>query len=215
MDNADGAVQFGSDQADRHEAAVAAGLADRRLRQDADPGPDFHRLLDRLDIIELHHDSDVHRPLPQVAVDLLADAQVAIEGHKILALKVLGRHGRFLRQAVLRAADQRHAFAAQGDNVDVGRRGRVGDDAQVDLGVVDRVVHLVGTQILQPHLGLGVAPHEILHAPPHVVQSHGIDRRHADQTADIHAQRPDPGFDRVVEFQDLAKPLVTGLPFGG
>ena len=33
---------------------------------------------------------NVDRPLPQVAIDLLADAQVAIEGDEILALQVLG-----------------------------------------------------------------------------------------------------------------------------
>ena len=46
------------------------------------------------------------------------------------------------------------------------------------------------------------------------MQPDGIDRRHADQPADIHPQRADPGLHRVVEFQDLAETLVTGLPFG-
>ena len=81
------------------KAPSCAGLADRRLGQDAHAGADLHRLLDRFDVVELHHHADVHAALPQVAVDLLADDQVAVEAHEILALEVLGGDGLLPGQA--------------------------------------------------------------------------------------------------------------------
>ena len=121
----------------------------------------------------------------------------------------------WLAKRMLRRADQHHPLRAQGDDVQVGRGGWIGDDAQVDFAVEHRLVDLVRAQVFQPHLGLRIAAHEILHAAAHVVQPDRVDRRHADQPGNLHAERADAGFDRVVEFQHLAKAVETGLSFRG
>ena len=117
-------------------------------------------------------------------------------------------------QPVRGRTNQHHPLRAQRNHLQVGRGGGIGDDPQVDFAVQDRVIDLVGPQVFQPHLGLGITPHEVLHAAAHVVQPDGVDRGHAHQPGDLHAKRADAGLDRIVEFQDLAKALETGLALG-
>ena len=117
-------------------------------------------------------------------------------------------------QRVVRRADQHHPLRTQRDHAQVGRGGRVGDDAQVDLAVEHGVVDLVRAEVLQPDLGLGILPHEVLHAAAHVVQPDRVDRRHADQPGDLQPQRADAGLDRVVQLEHLAEALVADLALG-
>ncbi len=73
----------------RRMATKRAGFGfrpDRRLGQNADARADLHRLLDGLDIIEFHDYPHVYAALAEVAFDLLADAQVAIESRQNLRL---------------------------------------------------------------------------------------------------------------------------------
>ena len=94
--------------------------ADGRLRQDAHSGPDRHCLLNRFDVVEFHHDSNAYRTLSQIPVDLLADAQVAVEADEVLAGEVLSRNRPLARQGVFGMANQDHLLAAQRDDAQVG-----------------------------------------------------------------------------------------------
>ena len=72
------------------------------------------RLLDRLDVVELHHHLDADARLAEDAVDGAPDRRVVVEGDEPLTLKV-GRLGQAAaRQPVARVADQHHGSSRSG-----------------------------------------------------------------------------------------------------
>ena len=127
---------------------------------------DLGRLFDRLDVVEFHHDANGGVRLPEPAIELQADRQVAIERDEVLPVKDtqrgqspqpnskpprqrrnLARKTRnstcaakrdllLARQRVVGSATEDHLRVADGDDLDLARLGGVRDDAEIDFIVV-------------------------------------------------------------------------------
>ena len=67
------------------------------------PEPSSHRFLDRLNIVELHHDRHCDPVLPEEAVELAPNDHLFVERDEVLAVQIRGR---------------KHARRAQADATD-------------------------------------------------------------------------------------------------
>ena len=69
-------------------------------------------------------------------------------------------------------------------------------------------------EIFQANVCLGVLTAELLDVATHMVETHGVDRRHANAAGHLLVERADLVFDRLVGRQDLAAALVKHLALG-
>src|SRR5262249_23830793 len=149
MDEADGPHEIGNAHRHHRERAERGLVLHRVPRQDRDAGRDDDRLLDRLDVVELHDRVDAYVVLAQRAVDRLADREPGVEGDERLAVEVGRGDDAPTREPVVGMAHERHRLGAERHDRQraVGRRIR--HDADVGLALHHRLDHLVRVQALQ------------------------------------------------------------------
>ncbi len=215
MHDADRAGDVLGGQRHNHQRSGLDFLLNGRLGQDADPRPDLHRLLDGLDVVELHDHLHVDLVLAEDLVQLPADDQLAVKADERLAAKVREADLPHVRQAVPGAADQHHGLVAQGDDGQAAMGGRVGQDAQVGFLFQHRLVDPSRMQVLQAHIGLRVAGHELLHALAQGVEPHRIDGRHPHGPGDLLAERANLRLHPREAIENLAQGFKAHLPLGG
>ena len=202
---------------DPHDAQGAGRqfAADRRLGKQRDPGVDLHRPLDRLDVVELHHDLGLGVVTGQGPVELVADDEVAVEADHARAAQLAEAHLDAVRQRVAGCTDEHDRLLPPRLRLQRARAARVADDADVGLPLLDRLDDAIGVEVFETDVGLGVPAHELLHVAAHVVEADGVDRRHAHAARDLVMQRPDRIHQRIIAGDDLPAAVIEHLPLAG
>jgi hypothetical protein len=99
--------------------------------------------------------------------------------------------------------------------LDEPRAPRVADDPEVGIAVFDRFEHPLGMEVFQADVGLGMLPAKLLHVAAHVVEPHGVDRRHADSSRHLLVERADLVLQGLVLGDQLAAAVEKDLALAG
>src|SRR3989442_2109586 len=116
VDDPDRTDEIGNAEGHDGERPDSRLLLHRVPGQDADARGDHDRLLDGLDVVELHHDVRLDVGLAERAVDRFADRQLAVERHEGLAIEVRGHDRPAPRQPVPWLANERHGLPGPEDD---------------------------------------------------------------------------------------------------
>ena len=149
----------------------------------------------------------------QHPVDLVADHQIGIETDQRLTVEFVDRDLLAAGERVARGADEDDRLLPPWLRLDQPRAAGIAHQPQISLPALDRLQHPVGMEIFQPDIGLGMAGHEFLHIPTHVVQAHRINGRHPDAASDLLVERPHLVFKRLVAGDQFATAVKKNLAF--
>src|SRR5262245_8441573 len=116
MNDADGARENALGEVQSDELFVTDLVRDRGFGQDRNADADPDRTFERLDVVELHHLTDLDLAVFEDLVHRLARGNVALEGDAILSGERLDAHTAAAREPVYRIAyDHELVFAKRDD----------------------------------------------------------------------------------------------------
>ena len=213
VDDAERPYEFVAGEADHRERPGGEFAAHGRLGEQGHAGVDLNGPLDGFDVVELH-DHGRFAPMGRNRpVDLVADDEAVVEGDHPLAVEFTERHLHSARKGVAGSADEHHRLLPPRLGLDRSRAPRITHDADIGLPLLDRLEHAVGMEVFEPHVGLRMAAHELLHVAAHVVEAHGIDCGHPHAARHLVVERAHLVFEGIVGSNDLAAAVVKHLAF--
>src|SRR5678815_1203089 len=124
MNDADGTHELVHIQRDRRYHAVLDLPRHTCSWQDAHTRLNCDRLLDRLDVVELHRGFQPYTALTQRAIDRLADREVLLEGDELLSGQILRRHHALFCESIRSMTHKHHGLVMPGDDFQGAMRSR-------------------------------------------------------------------------------------------
>ena len=143
----------------------------------------FDRLLDGLDVIELHYVLDAYAPVPKYFIDSPPRWDVALESNKSQSIQDPDINSFLGGKLMLRTAHKNERVVPQRHNLDLRPGGRISHDTHVNHVINDIFVNLVWPAVFDMDVHLGVGLDETLQYGRQLVDPDRIDRRHSHLSA--------------------------------
>jgi len=164
------------------ERAVRKLLGDNRLGQKSDPGVDFHGTFQGFHIVEFHLGLNFQAAGGEDLVEALAGGHLRGQGDDFKLGKIAQGDGAFFGEGVTRGGDDVQGVLFKGFHLQpLAGRGE-GDEADICVAIGDRLIHLVGTAVVDLHFHLGKGPEELLDIRWEFVDAHAGYGRQPDRS---------------------------------